>query len=150
MTSSSSSALHRHCAVTLSSLSYRVTPPPVPLRTTCHRPELLTDAESSLDLLASTPGRSSAPPPPVPHQLQAPPWTALVSPSPTPLSPQISPPVLLRALATGPTNILAEHRRNSVGPPSTGAMGASSPALGLGPTSHVGWTIASRAGRAPL
>jgi hypothetical protein len=109
---------------------------PVPLRTTSDHLELRTDVGSSL-------GCSSAPPPPVPHQPQQPPWTALVSPPLTPLLPQISPLVLLRALAAGPTNLVAGRCRNSVEPPSTGAMGASSPALGLRPTSHVGWAVAS-------
>jgi hypothetical protein len=36
--------------------------------------------------------------------------------------------------------------RNSAGPPSIGAMGASSSALVLGPTCHVGWAITSQAG----
>jgi hypothetical protein len=150
MTSSSSSTLRCHYTVILPSFGHRVMPPPVPLRTPCHRPKLHTDAGSSLDHLAGAPDCSSAQPLPVPHQPQALQWTALVSPPPTPLSPQISLPVLLRALAVGPTNLVAGRRWNSAGPPSTGAMGASSPALSLRPTCHVGWAVTSRAGRASL
>jgi hypothetical protein len=49
-------------------------PPPVPLRTTHHRPELRTDVGSSLDLLANAPGYSSAPPPSLPTTRFMLPW----------------------------------------------------------------------------
>jgi hypothetical protein len=122
--------LRRHCTIALPSLSHRVMLPPVPLRSNHHR-------------------LSSAPTPGAPSTSLSVPQAAPLlhhhrftisrkCPRLTPLSPQIISPVLLRALSAGPTNLIARRRRNSAEPPSTGAIGASSPALGLRPTSHVG------------
>jgi hypothetical protein len=63
-----------------------------------------------------------------PHRRSPPLWTSLLGELPLPRLPKPGPPPYRLAPRTLPATPRHRHRRNSAGPPSTGAMGASSPA----------------------
>jgi hypothetical protein len=73
-TLSSSAACCCHCTTALAIIEPPWTATPVPLLTSWHRPELRTDAGSSLDLLTGALDYSSAPPPSLPASWLVPPW----------------------------------------------------------------------------
>jgi hypothetical protein len=123
---------------------------PVPLRTSRHRPELRTDAGSSLDPLAGALSCSSAPPLSLPAAWFAPPWNPC-SDEPSPLLDRQSSPPPYR-LALRPL-----HRR----PPTAGRLDfagkspvltgeKTSPGAASGLKTEVGQASPIRMGRATI